>query len=662
MLISVIKKTLKSFPQLPLVFILLFTSVLLFTQIKIPWMLVDDGETLRMAKELSQHFTNRDFSYLFQFEAHNGRLRPVYWLFQWLTVSALGLNPFVHHFGHLVLYSLILAIFYLMVKDITKSSLAAVFSCLLFLAWGKGAENFYRVGPIEPQLALYLLATFYFFTRGNILLSLVFLPLVYFSKESAIVLVLIALSIFLLTFLQKNKKIGNLSFKKAGVFLLGNIVLAVLARLLMSYFHISGGYTEGYVLTIAQIKGGMVSYLKMINDNYGPIFIITIVLAILRFVDAYLKRIFSDRTLAWEAIFLFWFAIFLVIQSPWVFVMGRYLPPALIGLCFVMGVESAKILVFIEKQLKSRHAIYKAGFLFICLVLLLRAIIPPCREILSLQKRAVAAEAVNSEAVAFLAKNTPENGRIFYNFSDGAVELLYEMGVHFSVIYNRPDIETSYLFLEGDSDFKKGDIIVSWLPSYSRYPQESVLQHFRNLKELRNINHQWMIMRFENDETVGPLVVDQKSGYQVDKGMKLFSEGEKVRVVPMSNLLIKRGKANFLWQPPKLEKPKKISLISQKDNPLVWVEEGRIVFELFNQLQGKEESISIHQDFSSGKKYRIVLSWGPSGMTFGVNNVLKFYPYYQGLNSSDAFILGSLKSRDFQNDSGKIYDFKISTE
>ncbi len=455
----------------------------------------------------------------------------------------------------------------------------------------------------------------------------------------------------------------SLLLRKAGIFLVGNIVLAMLARFLMSYFNISGGYAEGYVFTLAQIKGGMLSYLKMINSNYGLVFIITMAIAIFRLGSSYLRKNFSDNVLFWEAIFLFWFIVFIFLQSPWSFIMGRYLPPALIGLCFVMGVEASKILSFMSKQLKSRNTVYKIGLILLCVGLLLRALIPSYREIVSLQRRAVAAETVNAEAVAFLAKNTPENGRIFYNFSDGSVELLYEMGVHFSIIYNRPDIETSYLFLQGESNFRKGDIVVSWLPSYARYPWKDILGHFKYLKEIKDIGGQWTISEFENNETTPPLVLNGAwPDSQKKKEMMVFSDGKGTKAILMDDSLAKKGGISFLWQPPKSEDSKKISLISQGDIPLVWVENKRMFFEIYNNSLKKGESAIVNEDFSNKKQYSIILNWGPQGMTFSLNNVYKFHPYYRGLNSSNDLVLGPLKRVDFQEDSGVIYDFKISAE
>lgn len=662
-IVDSLKRLLQRFPRLPLVILLTVSVLFLLPQLQVPWMLIDDGEDLRIVRELNESFSKFDFGHLFRFEAHNGRFRPVYWLFHWLTISILGHNAYLHHLGHLFLYLLITLLFYLLVNHLSRSSMAAFFSGLFFLVWGPGAENLYRLGTAEPQLVLYLLLTLFFLVRGNLILSLFTLPLVYLSKESGTILVIISFFIVLITLFWKTKEKIMLSSKRAAIYLFANIFLAIFVRWLMFHFNVAGGYSSSYIFSLNQITNGTLQYLKMIYTNYGALFLICLVMLFYKILRLLFGRRNKNHVLKWEIIFVFWFFIFVLFQSPWVFIMGRYLPPALLGLCYVLGVEFVNLYKFSQKQIKTTRW---GSIIFLLLALLfLRAVVPGGKQIFAMYRKVSLSESTNTKAISFLAQSTPSNGRIFYNFSDGAVEFLYEMGVHFTLLYNRPDIETSYLYLEGDSDFKKGDIIVSWRPSFYRYPWEKVVKHFKNLEEIKNVDNEWHIMVFKDNESVGPLLFDRNGLKSKEKTRGTFSfvDGQSVKI-PIDKKITSKGRITFLWQTPAVIKDdKKISLIYQeKDTPLVWAEKDKICFGIFNRLIRRWEVVSVRENFLTSKKYPVSLSWGPQGMTLSLKNVLRFHPYYQGLSSESDLVLGPISNNEFQDKSGRIYEFEFFAE
>lgn len=91
-IVDSLKRLLQRFPRLPLVILLTVSVLFLLPQLQVPWMLIDDGEDIRAAKEITEHFAVGDFSWIFKFEAHNGVFRPTYWMLHWLKFSLLGTN------------------------------------------------------------------------------------------------------------------------------------------------------------------------------------------------------------------------------------------------------------------------------------------------------------------------------------------------------------------------------------------------------------------------------------------------------------------------------------------------------------------------------------------------------------------------------------------
>lgn len=662
-----------------LAILLLVTVFLLLPQLQIPWMIVDDGESARASAELSDHFAKGNFAWLFKFEAQNGLLRPTYWLLQWVNFSLLGNNVYLHHFSHLLLFAIIAILIFLLTEVISGDSFAGLVAGLVFMYFGPAAENFYRLGTGEPVLVLVLLGTLYFLIKAVkshslflFSLSLIFLVFSWFAKSTIIVFVPWSLFVIFLFFLFQEKDYPH-AVRLSVVFLLGNLVLLVLVRLIMSAYQIEGGYGSQYQLDPRAILARLNFYLKMITKTYGPI--IYLLLA------SFLWRLFSKLPVKkskflwqdkWELAMLGFFALLLAIQLPWPHLMGRYLPPALIGLSVVAGIESSFVLKQGIKLFGQRKHFLAGVLVVLLLALLIHPLLTNQQSITKMYQQVVPGETRRAKVVTYLAEIVPTNGRVFYNFSDGFVEFLYEMGLHFQIFYHRPDIQTAYLFLDNGFQFKRGDIIVTG-PKYSyRYPWQQVRNILKNEQELKDIDDEWEIIEISKDETVLPNQFEKSYGPEknlLSEDVFYFTDEEGTVKVPMNKVPIISGEASFVWKPPRdiMEIKKKIALIHQggmvepvPKGIFVWAGKDFLTYGIFDPWRNQWRVLTSQQEFSATGDYSVFLKWGKDGMILKTGTSYQFLPFYVGINPKEDIVLGPIEDNDFSEKSGRIYELYFS--
>ena len=664
-----------------LIVLLLFTFFLLLPQLQIPWMIIDDGENARTAAELSQHFSSGDVAWLLKFEAHNGVFRPVYWLRHWVAFSLFGSNVMLHHFGHLLWYLAISGLIFLLVKEIVNDDLAGFLAGVFWLLFFPAMENFYRLGTAEPGLVLFLLATLYFLIRSIkesswklFLLSLSFLLLTWFSKATAVVLAPFSFFVLFLFCLFPEKKHKN-ALKYLFLFFGASLVLTLLTKEAFAIYQIKGGYGSQYSFDFGQTLIRSIYYLKMIARSYSLILYVSLLSFLWRF---FIQNKIKKRKILWEdkwkLAMLILFVLLLVIQTPWPFLMGRYLPPALIGLSVVAGIEVSFLLKKAQKLFCRKKRLLAVFFLIPLGVFLSYFVIVNTYNIFIRYKEVNRGEKVRAELLTFLAENTPDNGRVFYNLSDGVVEFFYEMGLNFEFFYNRPDIQTNYLFLDNGFSFKKDDIIVTGPPYSFRYPWREVKGIIKNKKEIKMVG-EWEIIQISEDEEVLPATLttapDKKTPFT--KGKFSFPDGEEPVKIPITEIPLAGGEISFFWKPPIniAKTQKKIPLIrhGQKWENLsnglfVWAGGDHLTFTIFDPWREKWRRLSTRYEFLPNERYEVILGWGRTGMTLQAGESYQFLPYYAGLNPNEDLILGPMlpERTDFEDDIGEIDELQIFSQ
>ncbi len=412
-----------------LAILLLVTVFLLLPQLQIPWMIVDDGESARASAELSDHFTKGDFGWLFKFEAQNGLLRPTYWLLQWTNFSLLGNNVYLHHVSHLLLFVGIAILIFLLTEVISGNSFAGLIAGLFFMYFGPAAENFYRLGTGEPVLVFVLLGALYFLVKAVknhslflFFLSLIFLVFSWFAKSTVIVLIPWSVFILLLFLLFREKDYSH-AVRLPAIFLLSNLILLLGIRLITSIYQIGGGYGSQYELNPGAFLARLKFYLKMITETYGPVIYILLISFFWRIFSKLLikknKLLWQDK---WELAMLGFFVTLLTVQLPWPYLIGRYLPPSLIGLSVVAGIEFSFVLQQGIKLFNQRKYLLAGVLIVPMLGMLAYFLFPNQQAITKMYQQVVPGEQRRAKVVAYLAEIVPVNGRVFYTFSACFVE------------------------------------------------------------------------------------------------------------------------------------------------------------------------------------------------------------------------------------------------
>lgn len=666
--------------KLFLIILLVITLVTLLPQLQIPWMLIDDGENARAAAELSNHFSRGDFEWLFKMEAQNGYFRPTYWVSHILAFGLFGNNAVLHHFSHLLLYLVTVLLIYLLTKEISGSRLGAFFAGLFYLLFAPAAENFYRLGTNEPAIVLFILGALYGlvkFAQGNsvkyFLLSVLFLIPAWFSKPLAVALLPFSLGTMALFYYFREEK-GKSAKRGILFFFIANFVLALALQFVFTFYGYGGGYGSQYVIDLNSIKTPILDYIRMITGSYGLIFYLLLISFVIRLFS--LNKI-NKKQLSWESKWelslLFLSVIFLVIQAPWPYLMGRYLLPTLIGLTIVFGIELSALLKFGMQFYHQKKMVFIFTISILPLLLFGQFLFTNSREIIQMYQRVVPGENRRAEVVKYLADVAPSNGRIFYDFSDGFVEFFYEMGLHFQILENRSDIKTAYLFLDNGFQFKEGDILVTGPVNGQRYPWQLVKNALPNSKIIKKVDNEWEIIQLTKDEEIQAAIfssiVPPKNILVGGKDYD-FSDDQGEINLPIKDLPIKDGGISFIWKTPlDLTKiNKKISLIYQEDKNnnsvrklLVWADKDSLRFNIWDPWKQEWQSLIAYEQFKAGEDYKVILQWGKEGMILTVGGSHLFTPFYAGINSQSDFIMGSSFDDGFSEKSGQITDITLFT-
>jgi len=486
-------------------------------------MLIDDGENLRMGQEIAKHFANNDLNWLLSVEKGNGRFRPAYWLWHWLNFQLFHTSVLLHHSGHLLLFVGIAILIYLITYKITRSVIGGILSVYIYFLFYPIAENYFRLGTAEPQLTLLYLGIVYFIakiyicfitrpqkpcTRYLFYLMLLY-SIAYFMKETSPILLFALIPVGVVGLLDQKVIHKRRWFFSFLFLLLFNLLLFVLVLKIKQAYGIGGGYTDAYQLRLKTSLDNYVAYLKLITKYYQ-------LLLLLPLINFFKKTIISFRnnnyqtTYLWELVLSSWFVLFLAVQAPWTYVMGRYLMPVTVWLAIFMAVEYSEIINSLKHVLfktAGKQVIFRLSltsvFAFSCLLLLL---VYQGEAILRMYKSAVTNERYTRNVVRYLSQTIPINGHVYVNFSEGIMEYLYELPLHFRLLYGRPDIMTDYLYLENANIYQKGDYVISFKESVQKYPRKLVEHNLVNagLIPSEAFGPEWEILRFQETEDYTP--------------------------------------------------------------------------------------------------------------------------------------------------------------
>lgn len=454
--------------------LILITSVIFIPALKMKFWWVDDGWTITMAQKIIDSIVHFDFNGLgIIFNESGGRLRIIYWFFQTFVYLLGGTDPTIYFIIHylVILFSVILI--FRVVLQLTKSNISAFASSIFYVLTPVNTENLYRLGPQEPILCLFLMASIYFLFSNRKKLSILFLLLTVLTKENGFIIWIPVL------FLYLGKRI---LFKKRDLLLekycLWGLVFSI--PFILNTFLRHGGYSDFYDFNLGQMIGNFGSYLSLVNGVFSPLLILFSITFLIRIVICFWNSNFKKlrQNLLIETMFVILFLIFIAVQSPWKFVLYRYLMPASMGLVIFMGMEIAGIKEMLKiKMIGSIPwlAIVLLGYLFVFIWMNM------VHVYLSGELSAHQTSFIQS-LYKDLAKEVPKNGLVLMNFlkGDSTTELVAQTDMQLGLFYNRSDVRVEYLSL--DNLPKENFIIVGTPQIREEYPREVVEEKMVNYR------------------------------------------------------------------------------------------------------------------------------------------------------------------------------------
>jgi hypothetical protein len=415
-----------------LVFSFLFIPAL---GIKFSW--IDDAKNILVSSQLVESFKNLNFQGLkLIFFEGNGRFRVIYWLYQAFEYWLGGISPVAHFALHYLIILATSIFIFETVRTITKSKYVGLFSGLIYILSPINTENIFRLGPVEPLLAFFVTVSLFFLLRNKLFLSILFLFFASFSKETAFVVWLpIFLALLLKRILYKKRDKRFEKYCLWGVIFLIPIVATTLFR--------RTGYSTFYEFAFVDIAQRFLSYVDLILKGFAPfvgIFTLSyLIRLVLFFREKRAKR--NGFEFIEQGIFLAIFLVFVLVQSPWKYVLERYLMPATASLVIFLGFELNELYKLIVKNKNLKKTI----ILIFIIYFFLASILNMVRIFIWGQKVAYETNSIHS-MISYVAANSPENGKVAFNFITGesTIELIGGSRHLLELLYNRDDISTGY--------------------------------------------------------------------------------------------------------------------------------------------------------------------------------------------------------------------------
>lgn len=428
---------------LPLVLLAISLTVLL-PSLSLPFSLIDDTEAIKRSINLSQQFSQGDFSqtsWIF-LEQDTGRTRPFYWIFFYLRYLLFGQNAFLFHLSDILVSLGVLFSVYYLVKKISSSSWLAFFTTLPVLFFYRSFENFYRLGPQEPLMLLLILLSLTCLLNVKDkpklkIWSWLFMFLALATKETA---VFVCPLLFLLALVKKEKTYWQLFL----VSCLGSGLL-VGARFLRPQ---NADYSTNYQLSLSTFVETFKGYKAQFDSTWiSSVFKISLISFILALVFR------QDVTLS--LIGLSWFIFSFALLLPWQLVLGRYLLPVLPGLALFLVSETRRQLNWAKKHwlfvlLLFASVYYWSNFIF-----------TNVSQSANVASGHLIREEANWQAVAFIAESAPPESVIHVNSlpDPNYNEWVDQADNQLTIFHFRPDLDIDYLDL---NSIQSGELIAQW--------------------------------------------------------------------------------------------------------------------------------------------------------------------------------------------------------
>lgn len=455
-------KLLREYFQKNFLYILLFLGTLLiyFPSFKLNFSLVDDGLTIKTARELASSLGSLDANAIGSiiFEPQHGRVRPAYWImqsiFSWLSFY----NSTIFH---ILRVAILFITSYFLDKILGKIGIGRLWRFLvlfIFLLNFQNLENYYRLGPTEPFLALYYILTVFIIFFVDRL------------RNKYVPFLLLFLLTLLGVFTKEGYFLGGISFIPMLVFLsikkdyrsniytriIFTTIVSILSAVLVFWIRSKYPPIEAYASQYKFSLGQILSSLTIFKDNivfHQPILIYVALAYLGLFLYELYKSKFKAIRFADVLFLIFWFHALLnfLVLLPWPYALNRYLILVNVDLVIIYAITFNALSERLYKLLSRRITLlgvsprlFELVVVFVFLPLFFVRNIFPIANFQLWQK---VDSFISFSSIAALNKDIPAGETVYVNYKkgDSNLEIYLESRWHLEEFYRRNDIKFEYL-------------------------------------------------------------------------------------------------------------------------------------------------------------------------------------------------------------------------
>jgi hypothetical protein len=379
----------------------------------------------------------------FQFDASDGRFRPVYWLSFALVNIVFGLRPFWFFIINTLVLVGTAACLIQLILNLGKGRQQAWLTGVLFILASPVIENYYTLSKGEPWQLVFLALSLLLLSRyksadplrikiGKILSMAAFLLLANLAKETSVVMIPVALVWYIFSLVIDRKRPARSQSQIYLAYLVGSLIAAAVF-LLLRISLASGamnihGYSSLYVFTLEQIQASLIRWTSWVVRDFP--FITPLIIGMIIIWGA--RKKLPQAMLLFQS--LVWAAAWIVVFLPWYYMAEYYMLPAAFGLAVFCGALLTEMLKAWQKELKSIKWI--AGMALVCFTFLLAFVLLGEMSSARIQ---LAVDASNSQALRTVANEAPMGSNVFINIQY-TNEYVDEIAMQLNALYDRGDL------------------------------------------------------------------------------------------------------------------------------------------------------------------------------------------------------------------------------
>ena len=326
------------------------------------WSVVDDGNDLERMVDYNHRLQNGTLtaSFAATLWADSGIFRPGFVFLRLAEYKLFGANCLLHHAAHLLVMLAVCQLLFSIARRATGSLVCSSLTTLLFIVFSPNVENWFRLGDPTFYPAALAVASLWCMARGLalpnergamragwLLAAITCLVPAYFTRETCIALIGLGGGVLLACAVGAGELLAHRNRRYAAIYLAGHVALALGwfgGRYLAGIKAIAAGsYSQDYQLNPVVMAATAFKYGDVLWNGMMLLFPAALLLFGWRLWLWARGRISLDDRDGWGWVGLCWFLAFWSVLLPWIHPLGRYIGPAVPGLCLFVGVTVSRL-------------------------------------------------------------------------------------------------------------------------------------------------------------------------------------------------------------------------------------------------------------------------------------------------------------------------------